>query len=192
VVLVDDGSDADLDGLGCTVLRHETNRGKGAALKTGLRHIRAEFPDRPVVCADPDGQHHIEDILRVARHIEDGRMVLGVRRFGDDVPWRSRFGNRLTRDLFRAATGHDLQDTQTGLRGFPPGLLSWLAGVPGEKFEYEMNVLLDAARTGVPIDEVDITTSYVDGNASSHFGAVTDSVRIYAPLLRHAVTRPVS
>ena len=197
IVLVDDGSSPDsaatLDestALGCTVLRQGTNRGKGVALKAGLRHVIDEFPGRAVVCADPDGQHHIKDILTVAEHLGDERIVLGVRQFGGaDVPWRSRFGNRLTRDLFHAATGRDLQDTQTGLRGFPAALLPWLAEVPGERFEYEMNVLIEAARRGVPIDEVPITTIYEDGNSSSHFGAVSDSVRIYAPLLRHAVTR---
>ena len=193
VVVVDDGSAADLDevaALGCTVLRHDTNKGKGVALKTGLRHILGAFPGRAVVCADPDGQHHIEDILKVGAHLTEERIVLGMREFsGEDVPWRSRFGNRLTSDLFHAATGRDLQDTQTGLRGYPAHLLPWLAEVPGERFEYEMNVLIEAARAGVPIDEVAITTSYTDGNSSSHFGSVTDSVRIYAPLLRQAVSR---
>lgn len=199
VVLVDDGSGPDsaavLDettGLGCTVLRLDTNQGKGVALKTGLRHVRAEFPGRPVVCADPDGQHHIKDVLTIADRLGEDRIVLGVREFGGaDVPWRSRFGNRLTSDLFRAATGRELRDTQTGLRGFPAGLLPWLAEVPGERYEYEMNVLIEAVRRGVPFDEVAITTSYEDGNSSSHFGSVTDSARIYAPLLRSAVSRPL-
>ena len=195
VVVVDDGSGPAAAGLldrarelGCTVLRHETNRGKGAALKTGFRHIATAYPGRPVVCADPDGQHHLADILRVADHVEvAGQMVLGVRRFEGRVPLRSRFGNSVTRLLFRAATGRDVRDTQTGLRGYPADLLGRLCGIPGERFEYEMNVLLDAARAGLPINETVIATTYIGDNGSSHFSSLKDSARVYRPLLRYAL-----
>ena len=90
--------------------------------------------------------------------------------------------------LFRAATGRGVQDTQTGLRAYPADLLGWLLSVPGERFEYEMNVLLQATRTGHPIDEVVIATTYLDDNASSHFGVVSDSVRIYWPLVRYVAS----
>lgn len=196
VVVVDDGSGAEsadlLDGVerqGCTVLRHATNRGKGIALKTGLSHVADHRPGHHVVSADADGQHSLADIERVGRRVSDtGRLVLGVRSFDTDVPLRSRFGNGLTRFLFRAATGRDVRDTQTGLRGYPADLLPWLLTLPGERFEYEMNVLLHAARDGHPVDQVDITTTYLADNASSHFGSLSDSVRIYRPLLRYAVT----
>lgn len=196
LVVVDDGSGPasarvlrDAEDLGCTVLRHDANRGKGAALKTGLRHIAAEHPGRAVICADPDGQHRVEDILRVAEHVAvSGRMVLGVRRFEGRVPLRSRFGNAVTRLLFRAATGCPVVDTQTGLRGYPAALLDWLCRVPGERFEYEMNVLLHAARSGVPIEQTVIATTYLGDNGSSHFGSLKDSARVYRPLLRHALT----
>jgi glycosyltransferase involved in cell wall biosynthesis len=196
VVVVDDGSDARsatvLDAaadLGCTVLRHGTNRGKGAALKTGFAHVAATHPGRDVVCADPDGQHRVEDVVRVAERVrETAAMVLGVRRFDGDVPLRSRVGNDLTRLLFRAATGRAVQDTQTGLRGYPADLLGWLRSIPGERFEYEMNVLLYAAREGRPIDQVTIATAYSTDERSSHFSEVTDSARIYWPLLRFAAS----
>ena len=196
VVVVDDGSgpssagplDA-AEGLGCTVLRHDTNRGKGIALKTGLRHILEAYPGQNAVSADADGQHSVADIERVGRRVGDtGRLVLGVRSFDTDVPLRSRFGNGLTRLLFRAATGRDVRDTQTGLRGYPAGLFPWQLAVPSEQFEYEMNVLLRAARDGHPVDQVDIATTYLADNASSHFGSLSDSVRIYRPLLRYALT----
>ena len=196
VVVVDDGSSpaaapvlAEVAALGCTVLRHEVNRGKGVALKTGFRHIAREHPGQDVVCADADGQHSVTDILSVAGHVRDtGRMVLGVRHFATGVPLRSRFGNTVTQVLFRAVTGRPVRDTQTGLRAFPAGLLDWLLSVPGERFEYEMNVLLAAARAGHPMDEVVITTTYLEDNASSHFGALSDSARIYWPLLRYAAS----
>lgn len=199
-VVVDDGSspasagilDAARD-LGCTVLHHGTNRGKGVALKTGFRHIAQAHPGELVVCADADGQHHVEDILRVADHARvTGRTVLGVRRFEGAVPLRSKVGNTVTRVLFHAVTGRPVQDTQTGLRAYPGHLLDWLTSVPGDRFEYEMNVLLQAARAGHPIDEVVIATTYLEDNASSHFSSLSDSVRIYRPLLRFAATSLVT
>jgi glycosyltransferase involved in cell wall biosynthesis len=193
VVIVDDGTGpaadvrlAELDARGCTVLRLEANRGKGVALKTGFRHIRSRYPGFAVVCADGDGQHSVADIGAVAARIAPGRITLGVRRF-DRMPPRSRFGNTVTQAVFRAATGRTVTDTQTGLRGYPTDLLEELGAVPGERFEYEMNVLLHAAATGHPIDEVPIPATYLGGNAGSHFSGLADSARIYLPLLRYGL-----
>nr|WP_246406159.1 glycosyltransferase [Modestobacter versicolor] len=169
---------------GCTVLGHPVNQGKGAALKTGFRFVAEHAPGQEVVCADSDGQHSPDDVLRVAARVRDGAdLVLGVRGFTGAVPLRSRFGNALTRALLRLATGRDVRDTQTGLRGYAAELLPWLLTVPGERFEYEVTTLLQAVRRGLPVDQVDIATIYLEGNASSHFRPVLDSARIYAPLL---------
>ncbi len=177
--------------LGATVLHHAQNRGKGAALRTGFAHVALVSPGSSVVTADADGQHLPEDVVRVAAAVGDGTgvgsagagVVLGVRSFGgDDVPLRSRVGNRVSAVLVRAATGRALADTQTGLRGFAPHLLPWLLTVPGDRFEYELRVLLEAARRGVPVAQVPITTVYLEGNASSHFAPVRDSLRVYRPL----------
>ena len=103
------------------VLEHPENRGKGAALKTGLSYIKEHFePGYTVVTADADGQHRIADILNVC---EEARrypncLILGSRRFDKDVPLRSRLGNTITRFVFRASSGVALYDTQTGLRAF--------------------------------------------------------------------------
>jgi glycosyltransferase involved in cell wall biosynthesis len=192
VVIVDDGSGPDADPVlaraadhGCTVLRHPTNRGKGAAVKTGLGHAMTADPDHDVVCADADGQHRGDDIRRVASRAGHGRVILGVRRF-DRMPARSRFGNTITRELFRAATGRRVSDTQTGLRAYPAGLLGQLCAVPGNGFEYEMNMLLAAAANSWPIDEIEVSATYLDDNKSTNFGSLSDSARVYWPLLRYA------
>lgn len=198
VVVVDDGSGPDSEevlrqvpDLGATLRRLDRNRGKGAALKEGFRHVLAAYPGRDVVCADADGQHRAPDILRVAESVrESGAIVLGVRRFDGDVPLRSRLGNTVTRTVFNAITGGSLQDTQTGLRAFPQVLVDWLLTIPGERFDYEMGVLVDAVRNGHPIQQVTIPTRYMNGNASSHFGALLDSVRTYRPLLAAAAASP--
>jgi putative flippase GtrA len=197
VVVVDDGSGnaytpvfERVRDLGADVITLAGNRGKGCALKTGFAHVEARFPGHPVVCADSDGQHRVEDIDAVAARLAatDAAMVLGARRFTGPVPARSRFGNTMTRAAFRLVTGRAVSDTQTGLRGYPARMLSWLGNVRGDRFEYEQRLLLRAAREGLPLEEVEIATIYLDANASSHFRPIRDSVRIYGQLLSFAAS----
>lgn len=194
VVVVDDGSGpghapwfAAAARAGADVIGHESNRGKGAALRTGFAHAAAAYPGHDVVCADSDGQHTSLDILRVAAALDDDAdMVLGVRTFAGAVPLRSRFGNEVTKKVFRLVTGVSVSDTQTGLRAYPARMLDWLAEVEGDRFEYELHLLLRAAREKLAIREVEIATVYLDDNSSSHFRPIQDSLRIYGPLLGFA------
>jgi putative flippase GtrA len=197
VLVVDDGSGPvhthlfeAVAELGAVVVRHDLNRGKGRALKTGFHHAAALWPGEDVVCADSDGQHTPTDVLAVAERVAASRtaMVLGARQFTGPVPSRSRMGNGLTRRLFFLTTGIDLTDTQTGLRAYPAEMLGWLCEVEGERFEYELELLLRARDAGHTIVEVPISTVYVDDNASSHFRPVRDSARVYAPLARFAAS----
>lgn len=194
IIVIDDGSDAlhaeifaSLAGLDRVhVLRHAVNLGKGRALKTGINHVLATFPNyRGVLTADADGQHSVEDIVRTATAFDRSpqRVVLGVRRFDEDVPLRSRFGNDVTCVVFRFLTGKKISDTQSGLRIFPSTVLAELLALPGERYEYEMTVLSHICRTRTPL-EVEIATIYLDGNATSHFDPIRDSARIYFVLLR--------
>jgi putative flippase GtrA len=192
ILVVDDGSGpahaavfARVRALGAEVLTLARNRGKGHALKAGFAHMRAHLPGRDVVCADSDGQHSPEDIEAVAGRLAStgAAMVLGARRFTGPVPARSRYGNAVTRAAFRLATGRSLLDTQTGLRGYPARMLGWLGEVGGDKFEYELRLLLRAAREGLRLEEVEIATIYLAGNVSSHFRPLRDSARIYGRLL---------
>ncbi|MEU7954119.1 glycosyltransferase family 2 protein [Micromonospora chalcea] len=197
VLVVDDGSGPAAAGVlraardrGAEVLRRRVNRGKGVVLRTGFRYAATRHPGHDVTCVDADGQHRVEDVCRVAGRMRaTGAMTLGVRRFDGEVPARSRFGNAATRVAFRLATGRDVRDTQTGLRAYPAGLLDWLVTVPGDRFEYEMDVLLRAVGAGLPVEQVDIATRYHADNAGSHFSALADSVRIYRPLVGFAAAR---
>lgn len=197
VVVVDDGSGPayaahfrSAAALGARVITLPHNRGKGAALKAGFAHIARHHPGEPVVCADSDGQHAPADIERVALALEvtDADMVLGARRFTGAVPARSRIGNALTCKAFALATGRSLIDTQTGLRAYPARRLEWLLQQGGDRFEYELRLLLCAARQRLRIEEVEIATIYLDENASSHFRPLVDSARIYLPLLAFALS----
>lgn len=104
------------------------------------------------------------------------------------VPLRSRFGNEVSRRLFRIAAGWRLSDTQTGLRGIPAVMLPWLLDVPGERFEYEQRMLLGLRGAGFTAAEVPIETVYLAGNASSHFRPVLDSLRVMLPTLVFAAS----
>lgn len=197
ILVVDDGSGPDYQqpfkdaaGLGCTILRHTPNRGKGYALKQGFAHIAAHHPAEDVVCADSDGQHSVTDILAVSGAVltRPTAMVLGTRSFRGNVPLRSRVGNAVTGWLFRLATGRTLGDTQTGLRGYPSAMLTWLQRVEGNRYEYELNLLLQAGRAGHGIETIPISTIYLDGNSSSHFRPLADSLRIYSPLLKYSLS----
>lgn len=203
LIVVDDGSGpayaslfaAIADQPGTRILRHAVNLGKGRTLKTAFNYVLAELPwVAGVVTADGDGQHAAMDIAAVARAMvcsradakpaAPARAVLGTRTFGEGVPLRSKFGNVLTRYIFRFATGVFVSDTQTGLRGIPTTRLPELMVLDGERYEYEMTVLAHLCRgAGRPL-EVPIQTIYIDGNSASHFDPIRDSMRIYFVLLR--------
>lgn len=192
-VVVDDGSgeryrpifrQATKDAV---VLSYGVNQGKGHALKLGLRYVMEHYPcDTVVVTVDADGQHTVEDTVRCASQAagHPRAMVLGCRSFeASGVPLRSKVGNLVTRTVYRLTSGERVSDTQTGLRAFSAGLISFLVGVGGSRYEYEMNVLLACPQHNIEICEVPISTIYEPGNASSHFHALRDSARIYARIL---------
>ncbi len=193
VVVVDDGSGSGYSDLFAEtecyaeVLTHKLNRGKGEALKTGFRYVKEHFePPYTVVTADADGQHAFDDIVRVSAAAEKDpeALVLGSRKFEGKVPLRSLFGNSVTRLVYRLASGIRVSDTQTGLRGFSDRLTDIMTGISGSRYEYEMNVLMELPRQGIPVTEIPIETVYIDGNRSSHFNTVKDSYRIYKEILK--------
>ncbi|WP_168118592.1 bifunctional glycosyltransferase family 2/GtrA family protein [Paenibacillus sp. HB172176] len=193
ILVVDDGSSEayraifhSAEEAGCTVIAHSKNMGKGRALKTGFMHAKLLGNTGGVVCADSDGQHLPKDIMRIVNAIEGhpDTIVLGSRRFTGKVPMRSRFGNTATRLVYSYATGQTVGDTQTGLRGYSADMLNWLCDIPGERFEYEMNMLLEAKSAGYPILEIEIDTVYLEDNKSSHFRPLADSALIYLPFLK--------
>ena len=197
-VVVDDGSGEEYRACFDRVRAHATvigsarNRGKGQALKRGLALVqqRAAAGDI-VVTMDADGQHALDDVLRcvVEARAHPDALVLGCRSFdGAGVPLRSRMGNKVTRGIYRLASGVRLSDTQTGLRAFSARLIPFLLQVEGARYEYEMNVLLSCPQQGIALREVPIQTIYEGGNACSHFRPLRDSARIYGGILGFAAS----
>jgi hypothetical protein len=195
IIVVNDGSDLSFDGVfdalagvdGCTVLSHDRNLGKGRALKTAFGHFLERFASLDgVVTADADGQHAVDDIVAVCRRVSagDGSLVLGMRNLHQgNVPKSNHFGNTLTSAVFRLFFGTYIEDTQTGLRGIPTREIRWMATMQGDRYEYEMNMLINAKRRSVPLSGLRIQTLYPDGNANSHYQVLGDSARIFARMM---------
>ena len=193
IVVVNDGSsDACKDIFSkakefAKVLEHEVNKGKGRALKTGLNYINDNYRgEYIVVTMDADGQHTIEDAIKICDLVKKSPdiLVLGKRFFGEDVPLRSRFGNAMTRLVYKIATGVKVYDTQTGLRAFSYKLLPLMLEIKGERYEYEINVLMECSKNNIEIKEIDIATIYINNNSGSHFNVFKDSYRIYKEIFK--------
>jgi len=204
IILVNDGSRqenlhyfTDLAALHpeITLLHHEVNKGKGAALKNAFRWFLNNRPEGfGVVTVDGDNQHHPADTRACCEHmLKTGHAVLGCRDFNQaDVPARSSFGNKTTSLIFKLFVGMTISDTQTGLRALPRAVLEELVEVYGDRFEYETNMLLAFKTKGIDFDEVKIRTVYIEENKSSHFRVIRDSWRIYKLILAHFFRYTVS
>lgn len=195
IVVVDDGSGEAYRPIfeetaavaDTVVLYHEVNKGKGVALKTGYQYILDNLQDiSGVITADADGQHTVEDCLHLAEELESGRkaLYLGSRDFNlENVPPKSKSGNKITSAIFKLLYGQYLPDTQTGLRAFRKEELPFMMKVEGERYEYEMKVLIACSRSGIPMIPVTIETIYENDNEGTHFHPIRDSWRIYKVLL---------
>ena len=195
VVIVDDGSGEKYEDIffavkkNAHVLTHAKNKGKGAALKTGMTYIRDHMPeiDHFITC-DADGQHRVEDVVRVSKMLQAGhKFVLTMRRQKKDIPLRSKVGNAMSRVVYALLTKRYLSDNQSGLRGFSRVHIDWMAQVEKDNYDYEMNVLYYAAKKGIRISTILIEAIYIDNNQSSHFQPVKDTVRIYRSLFKLAI-----
>ena len=195
VLLVDDGGQEAFAhifeacrALGAEVAVHAVNMGKGRALKTGINAAMLKWPDMAgIVTADADGQHTPKDILRLidALHEHPDKLVLGSRAFTGNVPLKSLWGNKITRFVYALASGVKVGDTQTGLRALPASSLPAMARIDGERYEYEMNVLLKLRDMGLGVFEVPIETIYINDNAGSHFNPVRDAIKIYMVIFKY-------
>lgn len=196
VIVIDDGSGAAYEDIFCAVpfvLKHNINKGKGAAIKTALTYIldtyqkEALCDEISIVTMDSDGQHAVADVEKVLMEEQKHRdcLVLGSRDFSGKVPWKSKAGNLLTAKLFYLLYKRKLKDTQTGLRAFSYAMIPALLTISGSRYEYEMNVLSHYARNRLPIREVPIQTIYHDNkNSGTHFHMIKDSILIYKDVIK--------
>lgn len=196
IICINDGSKKECESIFAEIksmekvhlLQHAVNMGKGRALKTGFDYALNEFPGADmVVTVDADGQHKIEDIVKICdAYNASNEVILGKRDFeSEEIPLRSRFGNKMTKIVFSYLCGIKLSDTQTGLRVYPLQILPELLKVSGDRYEYETNVLLWCHDNDIQFREITIQTVYENGNAQSHFNPIKDSLKIYGVILKY-------
>ena len=201
IVIVNDGSKKEYDIIfnrlpkNIKLISYQTNKGKGYALKKGLEYIKETWKDNYIVITmDSDGQHRIEDAQKLCNYSEKhpNALVLGKRKRLETTPIRSKIGNTITRSIYKLTTGLDIYDTQTGLRTFTNQLIDFLLKIEGERFEYEMNVLLLAAKNKIPIKEIEIKTIYIENNKKSHFKTIKDSILVYKEIIKFSLSSIIS
>ena len=197
VVVVNDGSEEKYDEVfnklpkEVVYLSYPVNGGKGHALKHGLKFIKENFYDCTIVTLDSDGQHKVSDAIKICDECENKEtdsLILGSRNFDKKAPRKSRFGNFMARTSFLISTRHKIYDTQTGLRAFNSRLLEMMIDIQGERYEYEMNVLLEAIREKIPIIEVKIETIYIDNNSGTHYSPFKDTMKIFKEVIKYSAS----
>lgn len=205
IIVINDGSKTECDSvftkieatLGARVhlLCHEQNQGKGVALKTAFSYFqRSGLADEyvGVITADCDGQHELHDIVMLDEKLGEVHtrcMHIGHRDLNSKImPFRSKFGNKLTAACFSALYGVKMKDTQTGLRAFSADIIDWLLEIKGNRFEYEMNMLVHSRDGGIHLYEHPITTKYEEKH-TSHYSTFRDSFKVarvlFAPLVKY-------
>ena len=199
LIVIDDGSSKEYKYIfdeikkckNTTVLTHTTNKGKGRGLKTGFDYYLNNFNSNEtagIITADSDGQHTIKDVLDIGRELsklDKPSLILGTRDFNlKQVPFKSRNGNKITTFVFKLLYGKKINDTQTGLRGISYDIIKDFISIEGERFEYEINMLIDAVRKKIPIIEHKIETVYINNNSESHFRPFKDSFKIYKVMFK--------
>lgn len=196
IIVVNDGSPRLYDETfnkikdkGVVMLTHALNFGKGRALKTAFNYVLNNYKSAVgVITVDSDGQHLVKDAVNCAEALKRSRnrLVLGSRDFDkDNVPNKSKYGNKLTSKVLKLLCGIDINDSQTGLRAISLENLKKFLYTKGERFEYETNMLLDAQKYNIDFLEVPIDTVYLNDNKGSHFNPLKDSFEIYKSFFKY-------
>jgi glycosyltransferase involved in cell wall biosynthesis len=188
VLVVDDGSSdataSEARTAGADVIAHPQNRGKGEAIKTGLRHWLDRQPTW-VLILDADAQHRpeeIDDFIKAAS-VREAKMFIGNRM--NDIsrmPLLRRLVNSYMSKKISRACGQDIPDTQCGFRMIHRQLIPELLG-GADRFDYETEMLIIASRKGFVIESVPITTVYCDEVSSIH--PMRDTLRFFKLMRRY-------
>ncbi|MDF1592217.1 MAG: glycosyltransferase family 2 protein [Desulfobacterales bacterium] len=199
VFVVDDGStDSIQDNLaslsGIHLLRHDENRGKGAALLTGFAEA-SKIADWAITI-DGDGQHHPEDALNLINAIPAGQrpIMVGMRTgmAAKNVPWTSQFGRKFSNFWVYVSGGPRMRDSQSGFRIYPlPEAMS--LGVVARRYQFEVEILVRAGWNGIPVVEAPVRVNYAAaGERISHFRPFVDFMRNSSTFTRLILRRVFS
>lgn len=185
VLVVNDGStDAtqsileQIDGI--RIHSYAENRGKGHALKCGLK-LAYEWGFRYALTIDSDGQHYADDIPAFIERIEQvpDSLLIGARNLtADNMPSKNTFANRFSNFWYRVETGQRLEDTQSGFRLYPLRKLQNIRFLT-TRYEFEVEIIVRAAWRGVRVENLPIKVYYPPQEERvSHFRPLRDFTRI--------------
>lgn len=194
VIVVNDGSNENYDKIFDKIkdkvylISYKKNKGKGYALKEGFKYIKDNYNEYIVITMDSDGQHKISDAKKLLEYILNHRdtLVIGSRKRNKKIPLRSKFGSEVSSLTYKLVTGINIYDTQSGLRAFSNELMDFIISIDGNRFEYEMNVLMLASKNNIKMKEIEIETIYIDNNKKSHFNPLIDSYKVYKEILKYS------
>lgn len=182
IVVVDDGSTNDYKSIykklnkNIRVKYHLVNLGKGAAIKTGIKSIKTDA----YITVDADLQHSVNDIIKIREELKNNDVVIGQRNFSlDNVPFKSKFGNKFSSIMYTLKTRKKCTDTQSGLRGINIKYKQEMLNIKGNRYDYEMNQLFYFAKNNIDVKYIDMETIYEKGNPTSHFNALRDSYLVH-------------
>ncbi len=189
VLVIDDGSSdgtADLvSGADVTCIRHQSNRGKGAALRTGFRYALEEG-FKGIVTIDSDGQHDPSAIPYLAECAAERKLDILIAsratQFEEMAGLRSSW-NRFGVWCMKMRTGFEITDSQSGFRYYTARLLRNV-DLEAEGYDLEMEVLMKAWRSGYAIGSVPVAARVADGRSTSHFRPVRDTWNICMTFLK--------
>ena len=185
ILVIDDGSsDANLTKLlkdtKAKVIRHDQNKGKGAAISTALKYLKNKDA-LSMITIDGDGQHLPKDLPCFIDAIKKNSdsIHVGIRDFDQpSVPGSSKFGRKFSNMWFKIETGKECKDTQSGFRAYPVKLISQLK-LYGSFYDFEIEIIARAAWAGIPINEINISVLYDSPETRiSHFKKFKDNLRI--------------
>ena len=185
ILIIDDGStdrtSARAREAGADVIRHDVNRGKGAALQTGFDEACGRGVDR-VLTLDADGQHDPAYAPVLLQALERADIVIGSRdRDRRGMPWIRRATNSFMTWLVSKLARTEIEDTQSGFRAMRATVLSQVRP-KSSRFDYESEFLIEAGRKGFRIAAVPVPTLY---NApGSHIDPVLDTARFIRLVMR--------
>lgn len=182
IVVVDDGSTNDYKSIykklnkNIRIKYHSVNLGKGAAIKTGIKNIKTDA----YITVDADLQHSVNDIIKIREELKNNDVVIGQRNFSlDNVPFKSKFGNKFSSIMYTLKTRKKCIDTQSGLRGINIKYKKEMLNIKGNRYDCEMNQLFYFAKNNIDVKYIDMETIYEKGNPTSHFNALKDSYLVH-------------
>lgn len=198
IIIVNDGSDSGFDSvfkrleeLGCTVVNHTKNLGKGASLKSGIKTAMERFPDLDgCITAEANDQHTAGDLRKIYDSMEKhpGELIMGVRSFtkeNSSLKFRTSFF--FSKLYFHIVTKTWHKDTRTVLRGIPKEMFDLALATEGERYEYELNFFISAVQNGCPYFDQPVESN-LNKNHISHFRPFRDTILLFKTPIKFAAS----